>query len=320
MIRAVSPMPLPVLTLSSSISHRLVSSTLLEGVMRDPLIYHEPWTLIKSSQQHQEPIQAPVQVYKSDSPTALDKVLERKGLLASPIKLRLASPNQIPLYLPTSSASTSTTHPGLVRSHTSGIFTPELVGNPTGAIPEPTTSTITSESNGYFPKTNSEINQPCSRTSSPTSVYSENSSITPLSKDKEAWLTPENPTYQEAKLSVSPARHFLRRRGPIPTTQPLSSKLLRSIVSSPPEKPRSVQSISHGLESDAELSDHLELLCPGDAPIEQYVLQDAELELALLARSEPLRIVCEALSRRSNNSSASTSMTDLTGCCSSSSP
>ncbi|EGG10626.1 uncharacterized protein MELLADRAFT_76893 [Melampsora larici-populina 98AG31] len=346
MIRAVSPMPLPVLTLSSSISHRLVSSTLMEGVMRDSF-YHEPWSLIKSSQEHQEPARSPVDVYKINSSTAHDKVLQRQGVLASPINLRLASPTQFPLYFPRPSVPIPK-QSGLSRSHTSGPFTPELEKNPAGGKPEHVTSTTTPKSNGYFTKTKPPSSQPCSRSSSPTSVYSEESSSMPSSKEKEAWLTPENPTHQEAKWSVSPpenpihqeakwsvsppenpthqeakwsvspARHFLRRRGPTPTTQPLSSRLLQSIVSSPPAKPLSVQSTSTSSDSDRELSNQLELSRPG-RPRAQDVIDDTRLEYALLARTEPLRIVRTEVSPTSYKSWASTYMTDLTASCSNSS-
>lgn len=257
-----------------------------------------------------------------NSSTPLYKVLEREGLLESPITLRLASliKSSVELHLPTPSAASPMVHPGLLRLHKSGPFTPELVINPVDDTPECTTSITTPEVDGYFSKTELSVEQLPSRASSPTSVYSQKSYMAPSTDDKEIWVTPENPASRAVKMSISPVRQFLRRRGPIPTTQPLSSKLLQSIMSSKTDNSLSDESTCTTSEADDELGHYLETLCPGGGPMDQYVLEDAESDPVLLTtNTEPLHIVRRALSSRSTKSSVSSFMTEITGYLSSSS-
>ncbi|EGF98408.1 uncharacterized protein MELLADRAFT_69309 [Melampsora larici-populina 98AG31] len=312
MVRSSSTMPLPVLSLSSSISHRLAPSTLFEpeAMMRDAVTHHEPWNSAKASQQSRASTQSHVGVTEFDNSNVLKKVLEREGLLESPISIRLASLMKSPSesHLPILSAPSPMLYRPLLRSHKSGPFTPELVKNPAGSTPGCTTSISTPDSYGYFPKIESAINQPPSRVSSPIAVRPKSTLTMPSTKGKEVWRTPENSTTRAVTGNASPVHHFLRRQVPIPNTQPLSSRILQSILSSPSDEARS------SLESDAELSSYLEGLCPGGSPMDQYVL-DAESESVLLATHElsSSRITCEALSTRSRNSSVSTFMTNVTG-------
>ncbi|KAH9812429.1 hypothetical protein DFH28DRAFT_1061877 [Melampsora americana] len=315
MLRAVSPMPLPVLTLPIGLSHRLAASTLFDSMMRDSIMFLEPRSLIKSPDD-QATDQSPANVLATHSSTTPNKVLKREGLLESPISLRLASLIKCPaeLRLPTPLASSPLIHPGLLRSHKSGPFTPELLITPTEVTPEYTTSFTTPDADGEFSKTEPLVEQLPSRASSPISVYSQKSYTAPSTEDKDICITPENPASRAVNVNVAPVRQFLRRRGPIPTTQPLSCRLLQSIMSSKTDESLSAKSACTSSESNADFSDYLEQLCPGGGPMDQYVLDDAESEPVLLANTtEPLRILCRPLSRRSSLSSVSTFMTDVTG-------
>lgn len=312
-IRSISPMPLPVLSLSSSISPRLAASTLSETevIMRDTARKHEPWNPSKASQQYQAFVRSRVELPELDNPTVLKKVLEREGLLESPISLRLAllmkSPSES--HLPILSAPSPMLYRPLLRSHKSGPFTPELVINPAGSTPGCTTSISTPDSDGYFPRIESVVNQPPSRASSPDSEYSKCTLTKPSMKGKEVWRTPENRisgAVTASRTTALPVRQFLRRQVTMPNTQPLSSRILQSILASPSDEP------CPSLESDTDLSSYLEGLCPGGSPMDQYVL-DAESEPVLLATSEPPRIIHEAFSSRSRSSSVSTFMTNVTG-------
>ncbi|KAH9821909.1 hypothetical protein DFH28DRAFT_1187427, partial [Melampsora americana] len=334
MIRATSPMPLPVLTLPSSISHRLAASGIFEGMMRESImflevsltkclkspsdyVYHQPRSLnLIKCQEDEASNQSSAQVSEMDGSTTPNKVLEREGRLESPINLRLGSliKSSAELDMPKPSAFTPLVHPGLSHSQQSAPFTPELTKNPTELTPECTTSITTPEGDECISKTPSLVKRPPSRASSPSSVYSQDSYTLPSKKGKEDWKTPENGVCGTMKMNVSPVRQFLRRRGPIPSSQPLSCKLLQSIMSSKPDGSLSVGSTFNSSDSDSELGDYLEQLCPGGAPMDQYILEDPESEPILLTkRTEPLRIGRQGLSRSSSSSSVSTFMTDVTG-------
>ncbi|KAH9814789.1 hypothetical protein DFH28DRAFT_969352 [Melampsora americana] len=309
-IKSVSPIPLPVLSLSSSISHRLVSSTFLEGVIGDSLIYQEPFSSIKSNQEHQEAFQSPTEAYKIEIPMVLD----HKRLLASPIQLSLASSTQFPSYLSTpASASKPNLHRDSLTSHTSTSFTPELDQNLTGINLKHTTSTLTLQSNEYFEKNKSRVHQSSSRSSSPTSVYSEKSLMILSTKDQSSCFTHQKPIHEDSKWVGLPARRFLPREGLIPTRQPLSSKLLKPIVTYPSKKPLSLESKTKSLNFNTELDHHLNESSLDHLSSETYDLEEMELEIDLLNRNEGLGLIRDALLERSSYSSLNfNSLIDLT--------
>ncbi|KAH9822416.1 hypothetical protein DFH28DRAFT_452982 [Melampsora americana] len=309
MTRSISPLPFPVLRVASgsSISNR---NTLFEPeiTMGDAVIDHEPWKSMEASQQYQASVQSHVEVSELENATVLKKVLEREGLLESPISLRLTSLMESPskAHLPMLSATSPTLHRPLLRCHKSGPFTPELVKNPAGSTPGCTTSIYTPESDGYFPTLDSVVNQPSSRAGSSPLVYLKSAFTMTSTKGKELWHTPENPTSRAVTSDTSSVHQLLRRQVSMPNMQPLSSRILQSILTSPTNEFR-LRS-----ESDTELSSYLEGLCPGGSPMDQYFL-DSDAEPVSLATNEPLCIIHQALLTRSRNSSVSTFMTNVTG-------
>ncbi|KAG0146355.1 hypothetical protein CROQUDRAFT_44533 [Cronartium quercuum f. sp. fusiforme G11] len=332
--RVGPPIPLPVLTLPSSISHRLALSVLWEGLALDSGIHRQPQILSKMSDgTHPEP----PQTLEYESLPTLNMMLERQGLLGSPIDLRLTSLLEnsydvdvtMPLGSTTITSTEGTLYPAnLIWTKTAGPFTPELVDNPAGqTTPESTSYLVTPGTNaeGYFSQAMLASEQPSSSSciSSPPSSHSSPSSAN-IAKEQghTIFLTPHNPRSPPMKVTVSPARRFLCRKGPIPLRQPVSSKMLQSVLSSPLLQTSPKQCSTSASSKSASVLEFHEQICTGGTPMDYYTLPDAESDPVLVAparhqnTTEPLRIRRSALSRGQTQSSVSTFRTDVTGHCS----
>ncbi|EGF99510.1 uncharacterized protein MELLADRAFT_68574 [Melampsora larici-populina 98AG31] len=279
------PMPLPVLTLPASISHRLAASTLFDGVISGLSGCNEAGSISGS-----EASQSIDEVSKIADLPALNKRLEREGLLDSPIIFGPAtleargSASDVPSPEASSSLKPSDVDKltlDILRYHNLGPCTPELGGIPAAETSECKTIITTPESNKYLPKGPPEVDELITPTSSTKTSSSKPSPV----KTNEIWVTLENPHYSSIKVNISPPRHFLRRKGPIPTSRALSLGILQSLIPAPiaemSTSPR--RRINGDTTSEAEPTRHL--FSRG-----RPVAVDTELELKLVQTTKPLRI------------------------------
>ncbi|KNZ51553.1 hypothetical protein VP01_390g10 [Puccinia sorghi] len=145
----------------------------------------------------------------------LDQMLLQQGLLNSPISIHLTTLLAESAHSPLSSSrgtrrrssSASVYSTSQLCLPSAGPFTPELVINHLGnSNPELSATFLTvAEPQSCIPMVDSP--QPSASGSSP------------------------NPSLRAVKLSASPAHRCLKRRGLIPSSQPISSHLLQSVMS-----------------------------------------------------------------------------------------
>ncbi|KAH9818499.1 hypothetical protein DFH28DRAFT_115769 [Melampsora americana] len=227
------PMPLPVLTLPASISHRIAASTLFDGVISGSGGCYEAGSVIdnKASQSVHE-------VAKIADLPALNKRLEREGLLDSPIIFGPATRKEYTsasdLTLPEASCQTESLDvddliSDVLRYHNLGPCTPELVDHPPAETSKCKKIITTPESNKYVPQEVPEVE----KLITPTSSTKSSSSKALQMVSTEVWVTLEDPHYSPIKVNSSPPRHFLRRKGPIPTSRALSLGILQSLILAP---------------------------------------------------------------------------------------
>lgn len=151
---------------------------------------------------------------------------------------------------------------------------------------------------------------------SPTSTYSSSQhsfKASPLIKNQDLHInhqttTPPQPSRSQSsphpKFSITPARRFLRRRGPIPNPQSISSRVLQDMVSSHLPPPPPPPSSSSRWETGDE--EYLNQLCPGGNPMDLYRLEDSESDPVLIIKLPQLLPVAMIRSRASDLSLRST--------------
>lgn len=183
-----------------------------------------------------------------------------------------------------------------------------------------------SHSEAYFGQTSSSVSEPTqgsdrdSSADTLTSVYKDRNTLDPSSASTKPpshlFLTPTHHQSLPINLNLTPARRFLKRPGPIPHSQPLSSKLLQSILSAPELRTQSSFSVRQELGCHPSDDPHLQFLervCPGRCPIEIYSLSDHE-PLPILSSHitlhPPILSLSDSVSCPSINSSLSSFMTD----------
>lgn len=283
------PMPLPVLTLPASISHRIAASTLFNDVISGAGGCYESQA---GSMIDNKAPQSIDEVSKIADLPQLNKRLEREGLLDSPIIFGPATldGHTSASDLPSLEASSSTESldvdkltSDLLRYHNLGRCTPELVDIPTAETSECKTIITTPESNKYLPKGPSEVDELITPTSSTKTLSSKPSPV----KSNEIWVTLEDPDYSPIKVNVSPPRHFLRRKGPIPTSRSLSLGILQSLIPAPIAEMLTVPGRRIHRDADSRAQPTVPLFSK-NRPVAR---NNTEPELGLLQTTKPLRIV-----------------------------
>ncbi|KAG0152260.1 hypothetical protein CROQUDRAFT_650366 [Cronartium quercuum f. sp. fusiforme G11] len=231
----MSPVPqssLPVLTLPTGLSQRIALSQLFEGLMLDAFMNQQPRRL----EQPEPPTSHP----EAENLLALHRMLGQ-GYLGSPITLRSKRINQNPPELdsppPTSSSPRSSQEEeqgtDYINYSTLGPFTPEWAANSTGKSSSDYSSCpITPGAEELLSEHESVIETPtrATRAVSPLSSAWETPKPSSRLDSRMVWVTPSDPTTPPVKLAVSPARIFLRRKGPRPNVHPLTSRMLQSVV------------------------------------------------------------------------------------------
>ncbi|PLW07556.1 hypothetical protein PCANC_16219 [Puccinia coronata f. sp. avenae] len=222
----VPPVPLPVLDLPKA----------MESEFNESQVFEEFWdkqstapVLLKRSDKKLSKRPAPRQkkpVDPSQLPV-LDQMLIQQGLLDSPISIHLTSllAESSHSLLSSSdatrrrSSSESYCSPSLLCLQSAGPFTPELVINHVGKSTPELSATLlhVDEAQSYFPL-----------------VSCADASTSPLNATPGNIASSPNPSLRAVKLSASPSHRCLKRRGLIPSSQPISSQLLQSVVSTSP--------------------------------------------------------------------------------------
>ncbi|KAA1079324.1 hypothetical protein PGT21_007948 [Puccinia graminis f. sp. tritici] len=228
---AVPPVPLPVLQLPNELSSDFT----------EPKVSDDFWdmkstapVLLKRSDKKLSKRPTPRQKPSADHSKlpVLDQMLLQQGLLDSPISIHLTSllaeSCQSLLSTTTTTTTTRTTRrrsssdsvylSSLLCLSSAGPFTPELVVNHVGkTTPEFSAAYLeTAEPEFCLPVINST-----ETTESPKTINSA----------KIPWVSSPNLSLRAVKLSASPSHRCLKRRGLIPSSQPISSQSLRSVLS-----------------------------------------------------------------------------------------
>ncbi|POW10217.1 hypothetical protein PSTT_06277 [Puccinia striiformis] len=231
--RSIPPVPLPVLhlpeTLSSDFNESKVFDDFWDMKSTAPvLLKRSDKKLSKIRPSERQKTQAKPPPMDFSTLPVLDQMLLQQGLLNSPISIHLTSllaeSSQSLLSTTTRatrrrSSSDSVYSSSLICLPSAGPFTPELVINHVG-------KTTPEFSADYFVHTEQKSCLPV--------VTSTDPSDSPQSIDsaKIAWVNNSpNPSLRAVKLSASTSHRCLKRRGLIPSNQPITSQLLQSVMS-----------------------------------------------------------------------------------------
>ncbi|POW06976.1 hypothetical protein PSHT_10149 [Puccinia striiformis] len=230
---SIPPVPLPVLhlpeTLSSDFNESKVFDDFWDMKSTAPvLLKRSDKKLSKIRPSERQKTQAKPPPMDFSTLPVLDQMLLQQGLLNSPISIHLTSllaeSSQSLLSTTTRatrrrSSSDSVYSSSLICLPSAGPFTPELVINHVG-------KTTPEFSADYFVHTEQKSCLPV--------VTSTDPSDSPQSIDsaKIAWVNNSpNPSLRAVKLSASTSHRCLKRRGLIPSNQPITSQLLQSVMS-----------------------------------------------------------------------------------------
>ncbi|MBW0523265.1 hypothetical protein O181_062980 [Austropuccinia psidii MF-1] len=213
----------------------------------------------------------------------LNQMLERQGLLNSPISVHLttlledcnqhhlSSSTRSKLRTPTESLYSSS------LACSAGPFTPELVPNPVGlSTPEFTaTYSTTSDLRCFFPYTSPKKSPGAFKGQefcSPTNITNTRKTFLVNSPD---------PSSPPLKMNVLPARRCLKRRGPNPCAQPISYQLLQSVMtkngnSFASSKP-SLQRLNMASPCFSSGSSDLDYSTPDGSPLDPIFVQKSAI-------------------------------------------
>ncbi|OAW00124.1 hypothetical protein PTTG_05961 [Puccinia triticina 1-1 BBBD Race 1] len=238
---SIPPVPLPVLHLPEALSSDFTEAKVFDDFWDKKS--NTPVLLKRSDKKlSKRPATRPKPPADNRHLPVLDQMLLQQGLVDSPISIHLTS---LLAESCQSLSSTTTTRrrsssesvysPRLLCLASAGPFTPEVVINHVGKTTPESSAT-------YFDMVEPECCLPViNSTEASDSPQTISSGILPSASSP-------NLSLRAVKLSASPSHRCLKRRGLIPSNQPISSQLLQSVLS----------------KSTSDLGCHVEIKSPSD--------------------------------------------------------